>query len=203
MAFQINGSVKSVVTNLQQSTYFEIYVADVGGGDYIGDVFADVDSINIEGPGGDLGVNKNDFTSFDKLDQFFLKVDEVPEEGSYTFSVTIGAETEQAVDTQGPINNIPLPSIESFYPAEGNIVPSGSISFSWELAPGNYYYAVDVRSISNEKIVRIPQGALDASSSEHTLSPGEYKWRLKIMDGSNWKTLNNRSQQDWIYFTVA
>lgn len=203
MAFNIIGTVKSVFLHSKPYTFYEVVILDVGEKDYSGDSFADVETISIRGPDGFLKLAKEEF-DFSPIvgDQYFLSVPGAPAIGTYNFSVQIGGVIEHYETTQGDILKIPLPPINSLVPHENDIYPSGMIKFSWYRIKGAWYYAIDVRDADKKGLGSFNYGNLNINNLHYELTPGEYEWRVVIMDGMDWKTINNRSHTNWVKFTV-
>ncbi len=204
MAFNIIGTVKSVLLHSKPYTFYEVVILDVGEKDYSGDSFADVETISIRGPNGLLNYSKEEFDfSPNVADQYFLSVTGTPAVGTYNFSVKIGGVREHYETTQEDILKIPLPPMDSLVPHKNDIYPSGMVKFSWYRVKGAWYYAIDIRDADKKSVVgAFTYCKLNTNNIHYELTPGEYEWRLVIMDGVEWRTINNRAHTKWVKFTV-
>jgi len=193
----IRASVKSVNLEGVVKTYFEIYVLDSTG--TLPDV---VDSIQITGPSGVLPHNKVDFAWRDDAivsTQFFLDVEGAPEAGLYTFSLTIGGDTQEDTDTQESPSSIPAANITG----PTGQVAAGDIDFTWDPVTyaGDKYYGIRIKTAGGTTIVNSPR-LLDDLLHTENLSVGNYQFIVIVQDSSNWQSVNNRSMTAWSPFEV-
>jgi hypothetical protein len=75
------------------------------------------------------------------------------------------------------------------------------VEFSWGTTTPGYYYKLDIRDLSNQPI-HSGTKVQDGSSEQVSLDAGNYKWRVRISDASNWKDVNNRTQHEWQFLIV-
>lgn len=197
----VEGAICSVNSyDGRQRTNLEIVI----GRNFKGKLPEEIDSISVSGPSGILDLSKEDFNYNSQWRSFWVSLPGAPATGKYIFKVTSGGLSGVATDIQLVNRVIPLPDTNQFHPTltEENICSTST--FSWPLTPAEVplYYRLEINDrtqnvyrteyIREMNSLRVPRGKLD---------PGvEYRWRVRVADGSNWLTLNNRSQSRWIKF---
>jgi hypothetical protein len=185
-------------------TYFDVVV----GSGFEGKLPDDVDSIVIRGPGGELPIGKNSFNYNSQLRTFWLIRPGVPAPGDYTFKLVSGNSFGTATDTQSVIKEIALPDSAGLQPSSRQICACRTPTFSWPAlkSPGPLYYQLQIRDSNRRYVyktdyvkdmvsVRIPPGTL--------ISGNTYQWRIRVADGPDWISLNNRSHTRWIAVSIA
>ncbi len=195
----IEASLISVNKSGEPRTYFEIFIHE-----YVGTLPDDVGSIEITGPSGVLPYSKEDFSWNNNIavsNQFFLSVSGAPEEGLYTFSLTIGADVQENTDTQGAILDIPVPTLIG----PTGQVAEGDIDFTWEAVTyaGDKCYGIQIYDVGGNLIINRNR-VLDSLSHEENLSVGDYTWRVVVEDAPSvdWPQANNRSNSIVTAFEV-
>ena len=167
----------------------------------------DIDLIKVSGPHGDLSIGKDDFNYNPQWRSFWIVRPTTPDIGTYTFKVTSGNSSGLASDIQSNVTRIPLPDTNQFSPARGETVTCTPPIFSWKKL--NYdtplFYQVEIRDINRKHVYRTHY-VRDMESVR--LSPNilklskSYQWRVRVADGADWHSLNNRSQSSWVSFTT-
>ena len=200
----IEGAVYSVHrSDGSQKTYFDVVI----GRRFTGKLPEDIDSIIVSGPDGDLSLDKDDFNYNPQWRAFWSVRPGFPEVGTYTFKVTSGKRSGQAMDTQSTVTKIPLPDTRKFHPARRETVTCIPPIFSWQRLNSDrpLFYQVEIRDINRKHVyrtqyvrdmesVRLPPDILNSKKT--------YQWRVRVADGADWLSLNNRSQSGWVSFTT-
>ncbi len=200
----IEGAVYSVHrSDGSQKTYIDVAI----GRRFTGNLPDDIDSIIVSGPDGDLSLDKDDFNYNPKWRAFWHVKSDLPGVGTYTFNVTSGKKSGQAVDTQSTVAKIPLPDTRKFHPATGNSVACIPPIFSWQRLNSDkpFFYQVEIRDINRKHVyrtqyvrdmesVRLPPDILNSNKV--------YQWRVRVADGADWLSLNSRSQSGWVSFST-
>ena len=200
----IEGAVYSVHrSDGSQKTYIEVVI----GRQFSGRLPDDIDSIIVSGPHGDLLIDKDDFNYNHQWRAFWIVRPDIPEIGTYTFKVTSGNRSGLATDIQSNVSRIPLPDTNKFFPARGEAVTCTPPIFSWQKLnnDGPHFYQVEIRDTNRKHVyrthyvrdmesVRLPPDILSSSKT--------YQWRIRVADGADWISLNNRSQSSWVAFTT-
>ncbi|MFC1578707.1 serine hydrolase domain-containing protein [Thermodesulfobacteriota bacterium] len=204
-----NIPVKSAVYAVQRSDgSLHTYVDLVIGKRFSGTLPDGIDSISVTGPNNALRLEKNDFEYNPLWQAFWCILPGLPKVGTYTFSVTEGKNKGQSIASYTRINKIDLPNTDNFKPARSNILTCKPPVFSWLLVKSDIplFYQVEIRD-SNRKhvykteyvhdmaLVRLPP---DILRPDHA-----YQWRVRVADGQDWRTLDNRSQSRWVSFSTA
>jgi CubicO group peptidase (beta-lactamase class C family) len=187
---------------------FGTYIDIVIGKGFTGNLPDDIDTITVTGPSGDLPISKDDFTYIPQFKDFWIRMPGSPEIGTYTFTVTSGKKSGSSTDTQSVLRTIPLPDTSTFKPAKGETLTCKSPTFSWSGADGGMplYYRIEVKDIKGNRVystnyvrdmlsIRLPPDLLGVGQT--------YSWRVRIVDGANWITLNNRTHSQWLPFSVS
>ncbi|MGV7222838.1 MAG: serine hydrolase domain-containing protein [Nitrospinales bacterium] len=200
----IEGAVYSVHrADGSQKTYMDVVI----GRQFSGRLPDDIDSIIVSGPHGDLSIDKDDFNYNHQWRAFWIVRPDIPEIGTYTFKVTSGNRSGRATDIQSNVSRIPLPDTNKFFPSRGEAVTCTPPIFSWKKLnnDGPLFYQVEIRDTNRKHVyrthyvrdmesVRLPPGILSSSNT--------YQWRIRVADGADWISLNNRSQSSWVAFTT-
>ena len=205
--FQINVAVKNVRSpDDNYSTHIEIII----GNDFTGNLPNDIDSITITGPRGDLPITRGGFTYYPQFKDFFISIPGYPEAGRYAFTVTSGNMKATAMDTLSVLRSIPIPDTRALSPAEGAIIRSKMLRFSWgpveyEKAPVYYRLEIWNPAISERAYAsKFEKNMLSHTIPIGTLKAGEtYKWRVQVTDSYNWERGQNRTNSEWLTIIVA
>lgn len=200
----IEGAVYSVHrSDGSQKTYLDVVI----GRQFSGRLPDDIDSIIVSGPHGDLSIDKYDFNYNPQWRAFWNVRPGIPEIGTYTFKVTSGNRSGLATDIQSNVKRIPLPDTNKFFPARGEAVTCTPPIFSWHKLNDDrpLFYQIEIRDTNRKHVyrthyvrdmesVRLPPDILNSSKT--------YQWRVRVADGADWLSLNNRSQSKWITFST-
>jgi hypothetical protein len=200
----IEGAVYSVHrSDGSQKTYIDVVI----GRQFSGRLPGDIDSIIVSGPHGDLSIDKDDFNYNPQWRAFWNVRPGNPEIGTYTFKVTSGKKSGLATDIQSNVKKIPLPDTNKFFPARGEAVSCTPPIFSWHKLNDDrlLFYQIEIRDTNRKHVyrthyvrdmesVRLPPDILNSSKT--------YQWRVRVADGAEWLSLNNRSQSSWVSFTT-
>jgi len=186
-------------------TVIDIIIRDA----FVGTLPDDIDTITVTGPSGDLPYTKDDFIYLPQWRKFWLEIPGSPELGSYTVTVWSEDLTGHSTDTQTGNRTIPVPDTTTFSPAEGKTLTSSTPTFSW--APVDYtettmYYSLEITDLSGWHIFATSrqEGLLSYTIPPGLLNSGQtYRWRVRVTDSSDWVETQNRSQNDWLTFTMA
>jgi hypothetical protein len=128
--------------------------------------------------------------------------------GTYTFSATSGKNEGQSIASYTWVNKIGLPNTGYFKPARGNILTCTAPVFSWRQARSHMplFYQVEILD-NNRKHVYRKAYVLDMTLVRLPpviLRPGQaYQWRIRVADGQDRQTLDNRSQSRWAPYSTA
>jgi hypothetical protein len=149
----IEGAVYSVH---RSDGSIKTYIDVVIGRRFPGRLPADIDSIIVSGPGGDLSIDKDDFNYYPQWRAFWTARPGSPEVGTYTFKVTSGNRSGYATDTQSAFIKIPLPDAREFHPANGEPVTCTPPIFSWQKLNNDrpLFYQVEIRDINRKHVYR-------------------------------------------------
>jgi hypothetical protein len=190
------------------STNLEIIV----GSNFNGNLPDDIDSIRITVTNA-IGISKSlklpPYVYYDQHKDFWFGLNGPPLLGKYTFAVTSKGSAGTATDFQFTNRTLPLPDVNTFMPAEGDILIDTSPTFSW--APVEYpnteiYYRLIIENPSRKRIFSTGrvQGMLSYTVPAGILKPGRtYQWRVRAIDSDDWIEIQNRSLSKWQTFTMA
>jgi CubicO group peptidase (beta-lactamase class C family) len=199
----VAGAVYHVVRPDNSSwTYVDVVV----GKGFAGRLPADVDAIEVAGPHGALPLVKSDFTYNPSSRDFWAALPGPPALGRYTFTVMVGDAIGSATATQSSLQALPPPDTASLTPAKGATVTCRLPSFSWA-APAlveTAYYLLEIEDEENGNVYRsgYVKDMFSVRLPADLLRGGQrYRWRLRLADGSDWVTLDNRSHSRWRRFT--
>ncbi len=185
-------------------TYLDIAV----GKAFAGKLPDAIDSIAVTGPAGDLALGREDFGYNPRWRAFWAVLPGKPALGEYRFEVTSGDAIGNAGDTQARVTTIPVPAPAGLRPVRGEIVACPTTVFSWPRLdhPDPLFYQLQIRDAAQEHVFRSDY-VRDASGFRlppDVLAAGaEYQWRLRVADGPDWQSLNNRSHSKWMPLTRA
>ena len=200
--FQVRRSDNSL------NTYVEIVI----GENSIGQLPDAIDSISVTltGPDGiPSPVPLPRYRYFEQLRDFWYRIDGPPALGKYTFKVTGKGLTGTATDFQTVNRALPFPDMTTFSPAERATLTSKTPTFSW--APVEYpdceiYYRLVINDLAGKRIYGTgrTQNMLSHTVSEGILKPGQtYQYRVRVMDSEDWVEIQNRSESQWLTFTMS
>jgi len=200
--------IKGAVYHVHQSdgshkTYFDVVV----GHSFIGNLPEDIDSISVTGPNGILPIEKDDFNYNPKSRDFWLIRPGLPQLGKYTFKIVSGNFIGSASDTQSFVFTIPIPDISKLKPTLAETISCRTPAFSWASIIGSnpLFYQLQIRDINRKYVYKTGynKDMLTVKIPPGLLNPGmAYQWRIRVADGRDWITLNNRSQSRWVTFTM-
>jgi len=170
---------------------------------YIGDLSTDITNITVTGPSGFTASLLSNFVFRDDKQYILRQFNGIsPPLGSYTFSITIGGETVEYVETQTINRSIPAVDTQTMFPSAGAIVPT-STTFTWdEVADPGYdiYYGIQIYD-QNDYVVN--ERYVGNFNYNVNLVPGNYTWQVITMDGMDWNSSNNRTHGNWVNFTIV
>jgi CubicO group peptidase (beta-lactamase class C family) len=183
-------------------TYFDVVV----GLSFSGILPDDVDLITVTGPNGDLSIGKDDFNYNPQWRDFWIALPGFPEIGTYSFKLASGNSFGFSTDTQSIVKTIPIPDVSKFKPAKAETDSCLTPTFSWSSInkPNALYYQLQIRDLNRKHVYRTDyvRDMLSVRIPPDVLKPGmTYQWRVRVADGPNWITLNNRSQSQWVTFS--
>jgi len=183
-------------------TYLDVVV----GSSFSGKLPDDIDSITVSGPNGDLSIGKEDFNYNPQWRAFWIVQPGFPENGKYTFKLVSGNSSGSSTDTQSIVKTIPIPDISKFKPPMAETDSCLTPTFSWSLInqPNALYYQLEIRDLNRKHVYRADyvRDMFSMRIPPDILKPGmTYQWRVRVADGPNWITLNNRSQSQWVTFS--
>lgn len=186
---------------------YKTYIDVAIGHKFAGRVPDDIDSIVVFGPNGILPIDLDDFKYNPQLRSFWTVKPGPPEVGSYTFKVSSGKNSGQAIDNQSTVKKIPLPETQEFNPINGETITCTPTTFSWkELnVDGPIFYQIEIRDANRQHVYRTPyvQGMKSVRLPAEILRANySYQWRIKAADGADWRSMNNRSQSPWVSFST-
>ncbi|NIQ37033.1 MAG: serine hydrolase [Proteobacteria bacterium] len=187
---------------------FRTYIDIVIGKGFTGNLPDDIDTITVTGPSGDLPISKDDFAYIPQFKDFWIRIPGSPEIGTYMFTVTSGNRSGSSTDTQSVLRTIPLPDTSTFKPAKGETLTCKSPTFFWSGADEGIplYYRIEIKDIKGNRVystnyvkdmhsIRLPPDLLKVGQT--------YRWRVRVVDGANRVTVNNRSHSHWLPFSVS
>jgi CubicO group peptidase (beta-lactamase class C family) len=180
-------------------TYLDVVV----GHSFSGKLPDDIDSITVTGPNGDLSIGKDDFNYNPQWRAFWLVLPGFPEIGQYTFKLVSGNSYGSSTDTQSIVKTIPIPDVSKFKPTMAATDACLTPAFSWPTinGPDALYYQLQIRDSNRRHVYRTDyvRDMLSTRIPPDILKPGmAYQWRVRVADGPNWITHNNRSQSQWV-----
>ncbi len=185
-------------------TYLDITVGQA----YTGRLPEDIDSIRVTGPAGALALAREDFRYNPQWRAFWAVLPGKPALGEYRFELASGDASGSASDIQSRVTTIPVPDPAGLRPVKGEIVVCPTTIFSWPPIehPGPLFYQLQVRDAARRHVFRSDY-VLDAHSFRlppDVLAAGaDYQWRLRVADGPDWQSLNNRSHSKWMPLSRA
>jgi hypothetical protein len=195
----VTTAVKHVYTpDTVHYTHLDVIIAKA----YPGSLPDAIDAITVTGPRGRLPIEKKDFTYLPRLRDFWIKIPGKPQIGTYTIEVRSGPQRGLACDIQAEVTTLPLPPVESLSPADGTTVKSDAPTFSWRAPATNtsLYYRFEIHERHGGRIYSTGyvRNMLSHTVPQGCLPPGRsYRWRIRITDGDQWQTVQNRSDCPW------
>ncbi len=183
-------------------TYLDVVI----GRPFSGKLPHDIDSITVTGPNGDLSIGKDDFNYIPQWRAFWIVRSGFPEIGKYTFKVAGGNSFGSATDTQSNVKTIPIPDVSKFKPTKTETDSCRTPTFWWSsINEANaLYYQLQIRDLNRKHVYRTDyvRDMFSVRIPPDILKPGMiYQWRVRVGDGPDWITLNNRSQSQWVKFS--
>jgi len=170
---------------------------------YNGVLENDITAISVTGPSGLITDDKADFIFFEDMNHALCEiVGQVPELGTYTFSITIGGETIVLTDVQSINRTLPVVDMSVTTPAPGTSVTTDT-TFTWSAVPDPgfpVYYGIQIITEAEVYVTNVRY--VGDFSYAVNLPVGNYKWQVIVMDGIDWKTTNNRTHNNWNTFTI-
>jgi CubicO group peptidase (beta-lactamase class C family) len=188
----------------RHDTYLDVAVAE----SYSGMLPGAIVTIAVTGPSGALSIGKDDFQYHPRWRLFRHVRPGRPEAGRYAFNVTGSDASGSSADTQSIVTTIPIPDSSKFAPADGASDGCRAPHFSWPAVRDSggrpLYYQLQIRDADRRQVyrseyvedmlsVRIPPDQLQAGRT--------YQWRVRVADGPDWISLNNRSHSPWVTLT--
>jgi CubicO group peptidase (beta-lactamase class C family) len=202
--FPVEGAVYHVHRpGGKHKTYLDIFV----GSQFPGKLPDDIDSITVTGPNGDLPIVKSDFHYNPKTRVFWAALPGFPKIGKYTFKLVSGTSMGSAKDTQSNLKTVPIPDVSKFKPVENGTESCRTPVFSWPATGGSnpLYYQLEIRDLNRRRVYRTDyiRNMASVRIAPDILKPGVvYQWRIIVADGSDWISINNRSQSRWIDLSI-
>jgi len=201
----ITAVVRHVIeANNGSNTQFEIVV----GKEFSGKLPNAFDEISVYGPKGRVALEKEDFHYFPGARVLWAKIPETPEIGTYVFNVYGGKQTGLATNTQSVVRFIGTPEEVTLIPANGSVLKAKDPSFSWGKVEAEFplYYRFEIYNAGGARVYStgytedmflhtIPDGVLTAGEP--------YRWRVRVTDGKNWFSVQNRAQSRFRNFSLA
>ncbi len=201
----VQGSVNSVVaSDGSLHTHFNVVI----GSRFNGKLPEDIDSIAVSSPDGTPLLRKESLTYDPQWRTFWCSRLDAPALGTYTFEVASGERSGRATDRQTTIRSLPSPDTSRFHPAAEETVACTPPVFVWQrpTARQPLFYQLDIRDADHRYAFRSPY-VRDMASLRlpaNTLNPNQrYQWRIRVADGPDWVSLNNRSQSIWVPFATG
>ena len=203
-AIPINGAISSV--HMPDGSY-KTYIDVVIGRKFSGKLPDEVNSITVSGPQGNLLIGKDDFTFSPHKRSFRTVQPGSPEIGTYKFAVKSGNQSGTSIDTQSVLKTVPIPDISKFIPSRDGSLTCMPHTFSWSAISTQepFYYQVEFNDFNHNHLYKTAytKDMFSVKIPPEVLNPGmTYYWRLRVADGHDWKSLNNRSQSQWIKFSA-
>ena len=201
--------IVGAITHVQQTdnrhkTNIEVVI----GKGFSGNLPDDIDTITVTGPKGDLPIDKNGFLYIPQFRYFGIEIPGSPEIGTYTVTVKSGNMNGSATDTQSVLKTITFADMGTFSPAKGAILRTNMPTFSWEAVKAEVpmYYRLEINKRKGGRVYSTGRvkGMLSHQIPGGILKPGQtYRWRVRITDDDNWVKMQNRSQSEWLIFTMS
>ena len=208
--FTIGGSV----TNARNSdgtfqTAFDIVINN----DFVGNLPDDITNLTVTAPNGSTVLSgKTAFTYLPQFRVFTATVPGSPQQGIYTFTALSSDAVGSATDAQYSLRTIPIPDKNTFSPASGAVVSGKTPTFTWtaiSYPDVPIFYRLEIWDSTRTNRVfasnwvqdmlyyTVPVGLLSVNQT--------YQWRVRVADGNDGSAIKiqNRSQSDWLTFTMA
>ena len=184
------------------------YVDIVIGKGFSGILPDDIKSISITGPDTAFNLTKNDFKYNPTWQAFWCILPGLPKLGTYTAIVARGQRQGQSTASYSRINTIDRPSTIDFKPGHrGNLRCTPPV-FSWQPVNSDIslFYQLEIRDSNRNHVYRTEyvHDMFAVRLPPDILKPDQaYQWRIRVADGQNWRSLDNRSQSRWVSFSTA
>jgi CubicO group peptidase (beta-lactamase class C family) len=204
-----NIPIKSAIYAVQRSDgSLHTYVDLVIGKRFSGTLPDGIDSISVTGPNNALRLEKNDFKYNSLWRAFWCILPGLPKTGTYTFRLTGGKSKGRSDASYTRVNKIALPETSNFEPARDTILTCTPPVFSWQSVKGDIplFYQVEIRDSNRKHVYRtdyVHDMALVRLPPDIFKPNQAYQWRVRVADGQDWRTLDNRSQSRWVSFSTA
>lgn len=204
-------SILGQIWNIHESDgSFRSYIDISIGDEFTGTLPGDIDTIKVTGPSGTTVASypDDDFDYAPQWKSFSIAIPGSPELGEYTFTVVSGILTGTATDFQSIVRTIPIPDTSTFSPADGATLTSKTPTFSWhpiDYDEATIFYRLVISDLEGNWVFFTgrQQGMLSCTAPLGLLNPGQtYRWLVEAHDSSSYNTLQNRSQSDWLTFTM-
>ena len=210
---KVDGVIWQANTPTGLKTYIDVLIYNhlSGQSGFFGTVPDDLSNITVTGPNGLLPYDKNSFEYSEPLPIFtecLLIIDNPPELGEYTFTVTTPYSNGTATDYQSENKIIPIPDINTFSPVDGAVLSSKTPAFSFEAIDYNeadVYYRIKITDSQDNHVFLSTRrkGITSIAIPEGTLTPGQtYKWRAECFESSEFLKVQNRSESEWLTFSM-
>lgn len=200
----IMGVVRHVIDSFGQSTtHFEVLIDQL----FNKNLPDSIDEIRITGPDGPLPVKKSNFHFFKDLRAFWLSVPGPPKIGTYVFKIFSGEKVGLATNTQSVIRHLRPPEASGLSPDNQVTLSTLTPTLSWPpvQAPYPLFYRVDLY----KNRTRIYSSGYRRDMFSHpvppnVMQPGQsYSWRVRITDGPDWYSEQNRTLTPFQRFHVS
>ena len=189
-------------------TNIEIVIGESFQGNLPGDI--DTITVSITDPNGvTRPLALPPYRYFEQVRDFWYRIDGPPALGKYTFKVTSGELSGTATDFQTVNKAMPLPDTATLSPAAGATLTSQTPTFSWkpvEFPESKIYYRLVINDLTGKRIYSTHRGQnmLSHTVSAGILKPGQtYQYRVRVMDNEDWVEMQNRSESQWLTFTMS
>ena len=194
------------------ATYLEVAISS----NFTGTLSDDIDSITVVGPSGTVATYPGSgWQYYPNWRSFGIVVPGSPSIGTYTFTVigNGGASIGTISDTQTENKTIDIPNDPTFTLAAGGTLSSKDPTFFWNpVTPPSsttLYYRLDIAEDDNGQpgnyvyYTNPVQNMLSYTVPNGVLNPGQsYLARVRAYDAINILDIQNRSNSEWVPFTV-
>ena len=204
-----NIPIAGAITHIHQTdnshkTNIEVVI----GKGFSGNLPDDIDTITVTGPKGDLPIDKNGFRYIPQFRYFGIEIPGSPAIGTYTVTVKSGNMNGSATDTQSVLKTVTFADMGTFSPAKGTILRTNTPTFFWEVVKTEapMYYRLEINRPKGGRVYSTGRvkGMFSHKIPGGILKPGQtYRWRVRVADDDNWIKMQNRSQSEWLSFTMS
>jgi hypothetical protein len=176
------------------------------GAKILGPSPADIREVTVSQDGGEYYYKFiEDDVGYDFMSgMYYWHGDQVPPNGTYTFSVEDKKGRTATASKSFTFNALPIVDT-GITPADSAYVNTTTPSFSWSSVGEGYYYRIMIMhwngtivyfsSRSTDTAVTVPPGVLLPNTS--------YKWRIEVHDGPTGGVVNNRSRTNLMGFSTG